>query len=250
MAIEVYRLQCNGLELRCCVAECSDGSIAGCIDVPTPSGVIRLAAKVPREVILAGLQRAQPWLAANAAAAGVEIVGRRRLFKGKLIGKLGRLGKKILESKVVRGAMKVARFVPGYGQAINAAYKTARKASNVAAQLGRGRGSSRQAVRQLRQIAERRLLPNGAAASGEQVRVSQDALARIRQAYLNRYGSRIARALQNGGAVSGSEQYIITGAAELGLLDRFKAWAFRRGMPELPSGGARGLYREGLRALS
>lgn len=253
--LEVYQLQCNGVSLRCCVAELGDGSIAGCIDVPTPQGVIRLAAKVPRQVVIAALQQSMPWIRQQVQTGGVEIVGRfgRRLkkaFKGKLIGKLGRLGSKILNSKLARGVMKVAKFVPGYGQVANKAYQAARKASEVASRLGRGRGGARQAVRQLRQVAEQRLLPNGARASGEQVVVANNALNRVRSAYLTRYGSRLDRIMRQGGAVGSQEIEIVTGAEELGLLDRFKQWAFRRGVPELPGGGLRGLYRDGLNALA
>lgn len=253
--VEVYQLRCDGVMLRCCVAELNDGSIAGCIDIPTPKGVMRFAAKVPREVVLSAYSRALPWLRQQVQTGGVEIVGRfgsrlKKAFKGKLIGKLGRLGSKILNSKVMRGAMKIAKLVPGYGQVANQAYKAARKASEVASRLGRGQGGARQAVRQLRQVAERRTLPNGASASGEQVAVARNALDRVRSAYLNRYGSRLERIVNQGGAVGSEQIEIVTGAEELGLLQRFKQWAFRRGVPELPGGGLRGLYRDGLAALA
>lgn len=228
-----FQMTCDGHVLHARIIE-TPGGIMACTRIPTPSGrSIVLAAKLPMEVIRATLRQWAPQIRAmlgnDAESGSAEVViGRRRrrrrfgrrlrgLFRGKVIRKLGGVARKVLNSKVVRGAMKVARLVPGYGQAINAAYRTARKASNIAANLGRRgqRGDrARRAVRQLRSRAMPRIARRFGRSSGEYARV-EDALDSIRTAYGARYGSALRR-MANQGAVSGQrDMMIVTGALAL-----------------------------------
>lgn len=269
--LEVYNLRCQGQICRALVSTTPDG-ITGCIDIPTPTGVIRVTAKMTKETVRTMMKKIAPFIRKNIleedaaddeiiTAGGwddVDVAGRRsrrrarrarrrakwknrmkKLFSGKVVKKLGKVANKVLNNKLVRGAMKFAKFIPGYGQAIGAAYNVASKAAKVASNLGKGRRGARQAVSALRRVAERRATPRqrqvasslfqgfqrgrqalqGARSmlrgrsSGIDAYTAQQMLNAVGKAYLRRYGADLAAIARQGGAVSGPAYDIVVGAA-------------------------------------
>lgn len=261
--LEVYNLRCQGQLCRALVST-TPGGITGCIDIPTPSGIIRVGVKMSKETIRAMIRQMAPFikkqiLEEDAADDDSTEVGRSRrarrkarrrrrrakwknrmkkLFSGKVVKKLGKVANKVLNSKVVRGAMKIAKFIPGYGQAIGAAYNVASKAARVASNLGRGRRGARQAVSALRDVAERRATPQQrqrasslfrggrrafqsarnmlqGRSSGIDAYTAKQMLNAVGKAYLRRYGADLARIAKQGATVSGKQADIVVGACAL-----------------------------------
>lgn len=221
------RTTIDGCTVDFYVGETPEG-FCGAAKIHTPQGPVCIAAKFPmsmvRQFAAANKERLTRFLNQE-----VEVGRRRRrlrgLFRGKVIRKLGGVAKKILNSKVVRGAMKVARLVPGYGQAIDAAYKTARRASNVAANLGRGgrRGqAARQGVQALRAVAQnrggqraRQMASRLLGRSGITAATARQALRGTAQRFSQQYGGALRRMAQQGAISSGSDLAIVAGAMSL-----------------------------------
>lgn len=270
--LEIYHLRCQGRVCRALVSTTPDG-ITGCIDIPTPSGIVRVAVRMSKETIRAMISKMAPFIKRHILeedAADDEIItsggwddvdvsGRRsrrkarrrrrrarwkkrmkKLFSGKVVKKLGKVANKVLNNKFVRGAMKFAKFIPGYGQAIGAAYKVASKAAKVASNLGKGKRGAKQAVHALRRVAARRATPHQrrmasslfqgfqgfqgvrrniqalrGRSSGIDAYTAEQMLHAVGRAYLNRYGSDLEAIARQGSTVSGADLDIVVGAAAL-----------------------------------
>lgn len=226
----------DGVDCNFCLKETPKGYL-GSVTVPTPKGPIVVAIRFPVEAIKAFYAQHRHHIEealGGAASAGTEIGRRRRrrfgsrlrkMFKGKVIRKLGGFAKKILNSKLVKGAMKIARFIPGYGQAINAGYNAATKAANIASNLGRsGRQgqAARRGVSALRQVAQGRgtaslrgMASRFLGRSGVDARTAQGSLRGIGRSFANRYGGALRRMAGQGAVSSGHDLAIIGGAMAL-----------------------------------
>lgn len=223
--IELYTMEVDGQAIRAFIQETASG-ILGCVHVPTPHGTMQFAAKVPIEAVRALLQRFRPQIEALlvAEANGNAEAGRQRrrfgsrlkkAFKGKVLGKLANAARKVLNSRVMRGVMKAANFIPGFGQAANAAYNVARKAADVASRLGQGRTSGVADVRALRCMAEGGCTPDGSPLTNEQIEIAGRTLKRVRRAFGSRYGSALQRIARQGAVTGSRDVAIVTGAVEL-----------------------------------
>ena len=155
----------------------NNGQWYGKCVVPTPKGNITICARASEAAIANALARR------GGAEVGrwgffkkIKRFARRKVLRGITHGL-----SKIVNNPLMRKAMSVAKFIPGYGPLISKAYKTARRVTNIADGLARGNRRSRTAVRSIRRMAQRHMNPR-------QRRRARAVLGQLRSTYAMRYG--------------------------------------------------------------
>lgn len=170
-----------------CTITSAGGIWRGKMEIPMLNGeVITLHAKEDEKEIAKSFG-----IPPKGAAAGGWWSKIKRFAKKKILRKITGGLKKVLNNPLVRKAMSVVKFVPGFGTAINSAYTMARKVTNIADGLARGNPRTRRAVRRIRHMAQTSTDPR-------MRRQAQGVVNQLRNTYSMRYGLRPNRSRRYG----------------------------------------------------
>lgn len=195
---EAFNIQVKDTTIPCRLARASNGNWVAACRIPTKSGPIRIrvaaSEKLIKQTIMPMIVRMfKAWKDATGQAY-VGLFGFikkafrkikrvvRKVAKAKLIRRLGRTIKKVVNNPVVAKLAGFAKYVPVYGTAIHAGYKAVRKAVNVAD------GIAKRSRRALRTVSKLKRMMRHPRANARQRHKAMRALRLVRMAYAKRYG--------------------------------------------------------------
>lgn len=250
------------------IGRCENGSWVGACRVQAGAKTIRIRAtvseqEIKRKVLPLLTQMFKAWQARSGGQAHVGLFGFikkawkkvrrvvRKIAKAKILRRIGSTLRRVIKNPIIAKLAGFAKYIPVYGTAIHAGYKTLRKAMSIA------EGIAKRVPRSLRAVSKlKRLLRSPRANAHQRMRAAQ-ALRAIRITYTKRFGygrrgrrgrvqyRRPARGRRYRGYVRGNVSHVGAMEGAKWLWDELKP---HRGVKDVPS-IARSMYVDGLRAM-